>query len=102
MFPKLFLSFRRITNFNVALNLCGRSNLLLTYRGLRTKTYPAMKETSIDSFGPQLQAFVREKVELCQPDSIHICDGSREENDMLLNEMIESKMMKRLPLYKDW
>lgn len=60
-----------------------------------------MNLNSINSFGPRLQEFVREKAQMCKPETIHVCDGSKEENDMLVNKMIENKMMKRLPLYED-
>ncbi|XP_028392701.1 phosphoenolpyruvate carboxykinase, cytosolic [GTP]-like isoform X2 [Dendronephthya gigantea] len=60
-----------------------------------------MNDTPVNSLGPQLQAFIREKQELCQPERIHICDGSEEENDFMVNQMIEAKMMKRLPLYEN-
>lgn len=33
---------------------------------------------------------------MCQPDKIYWCDGSQEENDRLLNEMVESGMAIRL------
>ena len=33
---------------------------------------------------------------MCQPDKIYWCDGSEEENDRLLNEMVESGMVIRL------
>ena len=33
---------------------------------------------------------------MCQPDKIYWCNGSQEENDRLLNEMVESGMAIRL------
>lgn len=84
-------------------SLLRPSHRLVTQRlQLQTTMQAARKDTAVESLGPQLQAFIREKQELCQPDSIHICDGSQEENDYLVNQMIESKMMKRLTLYDDW
>lgn len=44
----------------------------------------------------KLQAWVKEMAEMCQPDQIYWCDGSQEENDRLLNEMVQSGMA--LPL----
>jgi len=38
----------------------------------------------------KLQAWVKEIADMCQPDKIHWCDGSQEENDRLLQEMVES------------
>ncbi|MGE5606161.1 MAG: phosphoenolpyruvate carboxykinase (GTP) [Bacteroidota bacterium] len=37
-----------------------------------------------------LQKWVAEMAEMCQPDHIHWCDGSQEEYDRLLKEMVES------------
>jgi GTP-dependent phosphoenolpyruvate carboxykinase len=68
----------------------------------QTTIQAAMQDRTVESLGPQLQEFIREKKELCQPENIHICDGSPEENEYMVNKMIESGMMKRLPLYDDW
>ena len=38
----------------------------------------------------KLQSWINEVAELCQPDSIHWCDGSQAENDRLLAEMVAS------------
>jgi phosphoenolpyruvate carboxykinase (GTP) len=44
----------------------------------------------------KLSAWVNEWTELCQPDSIHWCDGSLDENQRLLNIMVESGMAIKL------
>lgn len=44
----------------------------------------------------KLQSWVNEVAELCQPDSIYWCDGSQEENERLLNEMVASGMATKL------
>ncbi|HAX95784.1 MAG TPA: phosphoenolpyruvate carboxykinase, partial [Prolixibacteraceae bacterium] len=36
----------------------------------------------------KLEAWVQEWVELCQPDNVYWCDGSEEENQRLLDEMV--------------
>ena len=38
----------------------------------------------------KLLDWVEEMAKMCQPDSIHWCDGSQEENDRLLKEAVES------------
>ncbi len=38
----------------------------------------------------KLQAWVKEIADMCQPDQIYWCDGSQEENDRLLQEMVDS------------
>ncbi len=40
----------------------------------------------------KLQEWVKEMADMCQPDSIYWCDGSQEENDRLLQEMVDSGM----------
>lgn len=44
----------------------------------------------------KLQAWVKEMADMCQPDQTYWCDGSQEENDRLLKEMVDSGMA--LPL----
>lgn len=39
---------------------------------------------------PELRRWVADMAELCQPDAIHLCDGSDEEYDRLCAEMVES------------
>ncbi|ACL74599.1 phosphoenolpyruvate carboxykinase (GTP) [Ruminiclostridium cellulolyticum] len=44
----------------------------------------------------KLEAWVKEIADMCQPDQIYWCDGSQEENDRLLKEMVDSGMAKPL------
>lgn len=44
----------------------------------------------------KLQAWVKEMADMCQPDQIYWCDGSQEENDRLIQEMVASGMAKPL------
>jgi len=44
----------------------------------------------------KLKQWVKEWAELCQPDSIHWCDGSEKENQMLLDLMVKSGMAVKL------
>lgn len=44
----------------------------------------------------KLLDWVKEMAEMCQPDKIHWCDGSEEENERLLQEMVDSGMAIRL------
>jgi len=44
----------------------------------------------------KLQEWVKEMAEMCQPDKIYWCDGSKEENDRLLKEMVDSGLARPL------
>lgn len=44
----------------------------------------------------KLEAWVKEIADMCQPDQIYWCDGSQEENDRLLKEMVDSGLAKPL------
>lgn len=39
---------------------------------------------------PKMKAWVEEVAKMCQPDSIHVCDGSQKEYDTLMKKMIDS------------
>ncbi len=45
---------------------------------------------------PKLNAWIQEMVELCQPDRVHLCDGSEEEYQALCNQMVETGSFIRL------
>ncbi len=47
---------------------------------------------------PKLKAWVEEVAKMCQPDSIHVCDGSQKEYDTLMKKMIDSGLA--IPLKK--
>lgn len=44
----------------------------------------------------QLTDWIREVVDLCEPASIHFCDGSESEYQDLCNQMVQTGMLKRL------
>ena len=48
------------------------------------------------NISPKLRRWVDEWIVLCQPDSVHWCDGSGEENSRLLEQMVRSGMGIRL------
>jgi phosphoenolpyruvate carboxykinase (GTP) len=49
-----------------------------------------------DTKNPKLLAWVKEMVQLCQPDSVHWCDGSQKEYDTLCDEMVQKGTFIRL------
>lgn len=57
---------------------------------------------TLDSLPQAVREFVESNAKLCQPDSIHICDGSEEENRQLLHQMEEQGTIRRLRKYDNW
>ncbi|XP_032243540.1 phosphoenolpyruvate carboxykinase, cytosolic [GTP] isoform X2 [Phoca vitulina] len=51
---------------------------------------------TLDSLPQAVRAFLESNVRLCQPEHIHICDGSEGENQQLLDQMEGEGMIKRL------
>ncbi|XP_019604137.2 phosphoenolpyruvate carboxykinase, cytosolic [GTP] [Rhinolophus sinicus] len=54
---------------------------------------------TLDSLPAAVREFVEHNVKLCQPDHIHICDGSEKENRQLLDQMEKEGTIKRLKKY---
>lgn len=54
------------------------------------------------SLSPAVREFVEANVALCQPESLHICDGSDEENRAILIQLQEQGMIKKLSKYENW
>ncbi|XP_055373069.1 phosphoenolpyruvate carboxykinase [GTP]-like [Condylostylus longicornis] len=50
---------------------------------------------------PEVKSFIEEAVLLCQPDDIHICDGSERENRLLLKKLQENGTILPLPKYEN-
>ncbi|KAG8229583.1 hypothetical protein J437_LFUL010175 [Ladona fulva] len=57
--------------------------------------------SNLEKLHPKVKEFVEDSVKLCQPDTIHICDGSEAENDHLLKIMQEKGMIENLPKYEN-
>ncbi|MCP9257925.1 Phosphoenolpyruvate carboxykinase [Dirofilaria immitis] len=45
--------------------------------------------------------FIEESVKLMKPKAVHICDGSKEEADELIAQMINDGMLKKLEAYEN-
>lgn len=63
---------------------------------------PRVLQGDLASLSPALREFIESSVALCQPDALHICDGSNEENSAILAQLEEQGMIKRLPKYENW
>ncbi|KAG8513358.1 Phosphoenolpyruvate carboxykinase, cytosolic [GTP] [Galemys pyrenaicus] len=53
----------------------------------------------LDSLPQAVREFVEHNTRICQPDHIHICDGSERENQQLLGQMEEQGAVRRLRKY---
>lgn len=63
---------------------------------------PKVVQGDLESLSPEARDFIETNAKLCQPECIHICDGSDEENKKLLDIMVEQGMIKKLNKYENW
>ncbi len=70
---------------------------------LTTQSFPLPKVVNgkLDDLQPHVRQYILEKVDVCQPDNIHICDGSEEENVSMLNQLEKEGVLKRLTKYSN-
>lgn len=62
---------------------------------------PKVVQGDLESLSPEARDFIETNAKLCQPECIHICDGSEEENKKLLDIMVEQGMIKKLKKYEN-
>ncbi|NXL81733.1 PCKGC protein, partial [Leptocoma aspasia] len=62
---------------------------------------PKVVQGDLESLSPEARDFIEANAKLCQPECIHICDGSEEENKKLLDIMVEQGMIKKLNKYEN-
>jgi len=55
----------------------------------------------LNKLPPKVKQYVEDKAALCQPENIHICDGSDAENTQLLNLLQRAGQIKPLPKYEN-
>lgn len=51
---------------------------------------------------PKVLTYVEDCVKLCKPDSVYICNGSEEENVMMLKLLQANGSIVPLPKYENW
>jgi phosphoenolpyruvate carboxykinase (GTP) len=61
-----------------------------------------VSKENISQLSPKVKSFVEEKARVCQPNNIHICDGSENENRYLLDIMQKQGMIEPLNKYENW
>ena len=57
---------------------------------------------NLDVLPVKIREYVQEKIELCQPANVHVCDGSDAENQQILDAMEQAGVIRRLKKYKNW
>ncbi|NXP68659.1 PCKGC protein, partial [Chloropsis cyanopogon] len=62
---------------------------------------PKVVQGDWESLSPEARDFIETNAKLCQPECIHICDGSEEENKKLLDIMVQQGMIKKLNKYEN-
>ncbi|KFP33002.1 Phosphoenolpyruvate carboxykinase, cytosolic [GTP] [Colius striatus] len=62
---------------------------------------PKVVQGDLQSLPPEVRNFIETNAKLCQPESIHICDGSEEENKKMLDIMVEQGMIRKLRKYEN-
>lgn len=77
--------------------------------GIRFQSQPQLQARgvsvsygSLDQLSANVRSWVERSVDLCQPDAVHICDGSETENKKLLALMQKQGTIQPLPKYDNW
>ncbi|KAL8593090.1 protein kinase C (PKC)-like Pck2 [Nucella lapillus] len=55
----------------------------------------------LDRLPGKVRHYVEENARLCRPDTLHICDGSERENDLILYMLQKDNVLKRLSKYEN-
>ena len=63
--------------------------------------FPVVNGNFEDLF-PKVQDYVADKVKLCTPDNLHICDGSPEENQALIKQLMDDGIATPLFKHDNW
>lgn len=63
---------------------------------------PKVIQGDLKHLAPGVRDFIESNAQLCQPEFIHICDGSEAENKKILELMAEQGMIKKLEKYENW
>jgi len=80
--------------------------LSIRYAATVASAVREQKETRViygdlDKLPNKVRSYVEENARLCMPDSLHICDGSERENQLLMYMLQKDGMLKNLPKYKN-
>lgn len=105
LFPNVLLTSQQTQVRSVSHQYATKSQkaVLFMQQQQRTplRTYASSPASAADeirkfSSNPHLAQWVQEQVSLCQPDRVHVCDGTQQEYDALCEEMVQSGTFTRL------
>ncbi|CAG9820385.1 unnamed protein product [Phaedon cochleariae] len=107
MKPLLLILTKRglsLCRFAGDLGRCGNAKASLSLNQSAWTAQSQIRRLSLASgqwqdLSQKAEIYVKENAKLCQPDNIHICDGSEEENDQLLELMRLQGTIIPLPKY---
>ena len=57
---------------------------------------------NFETLAPRVQEFVVERVKWCEPDGLHICDGSDQEFKTLIEGLVKVGAAQKLDKYENW
>ena len=57
---------------------------------------------TLDSLPPKVKAYVDKWVAHCKPASVHVCDGSPEEDKALFDRLVQQGTLLRLSKLDNW
>ena len=57
---------------------------------------------NLESLSPNIRQYISEQVKVCEPDQIHVCDGSEKENQALLDKLQRDGRLQKLSKYDNW
>lgn len=86
----------------MAKNQLGAINTRLLSSLTPTRSISSVVHGDVKRLPPKVRNFVEDKARLCDPDHIHVCDGSEAENDYLFSLMQKQGMVVPLPKYENW
>ena len=61
-----------------------------------------VSDVKLNQLPKQLRDYIEEKAKICQPDQIHICDGSETEYQNLVKYLQEAGTIQKLEKMKNW
>uniref|UniRef100_A0AAY3ZZN4 Phosphoenolpyruvate carboxykinase, cytosolic [GTP] n=1 Tax=Denticeps clupeoides TaxID=299321 RepID=A0AAY3ZZN4_9TELE len=67
----------------------------------QNRSGPHVVQGDLGALPPAVREFIESSIMLCQPDALHICNGSDEENLAILTQLQEQGMIKKLPKYEN-